>query len=234
VTPDVAMVMAAGLGTRMGALTADRPKPLLPVAGRALIDHALDRVAEAGVSRAVVNLHWKADMLRAHLAGRTRPEVAFSDETGQLMETGGGLRKARPLLGPGPVFCLNSDAIWTGPAPLPRLAAAWDPDRMDALLLLVRREDAAAYTRAGDFLLEDDGRLVRRGGRATAPYAYTGAQIIRLEGVEDAPEGPFSTNLVWDRMLAAGRLFGVVHEGGWADVGTPEGLDAATAMVEAG
>ncbi len=236
VTPRLerAMVMAAGLGTRMGALTKTRPKPLLPVAGRALLDHALDRAAEGGVRLAVVNVHHLADQVEAHLAGRTAPEVRISDEREALLDTGGGLRKALPLLGTGPVASLNSDAVWTGAAPVPTLAAAWDEERMDGLLHLVRREDALAYTRAGDFFLEPDGRLRRRGEAAEAPYVFTGAQIVRAGAFADGPEGPFSTNVIWDRMLEAGRLHGVVHEGAWVDVGTPAGLDAAEAALSAG
>lgn len=225
------MVMAAGLGARMGALTADRPKPLLKVAGRALIDHALDRAAEGGAEQVVVNLHYRAEMLRAHLAGRAG--VVFSDETGALLETGGGVRKALPLLGPAPFFVLNSDAVWTGAAPLPALARAWREEAMDAVLLLVRAEDARGYTRSGDFFVED-GAPVRRGDRPRAPYVYTGAQIIRPEAFADTPEGAFSTNLVWDRLLAAGRLGAVVHEGAWVDVGTPEGLEEAERAVAGG
>lgn len=225
------MIMAAGRGTRMGALTRDRPKPLLEVAGRPLIDHAIGRAAEAGVGRVVVNLHHKAAMLRRHLAGARKPEVVFSDEGAALLETGGGVRKALPLLGPEPFFVLNSDAIWTGGAPLRDLAAAWDGAEMDALLLLVRAEDAVAYTRAGDFLLDAEGAPVRRGHRSAAPYIYTGAQIIRPEAFAETPEGAFSANLVWDRLLAAGRLRAVVHRGSWVDVGTPEGLAAADAVL---
>lgn len=225
--PDTAMILAAGLGTRMGALTRNRPKPLLPVAGRPLIDHALARAAEAGVARIVVNVHWCADQIRAHLAGR---DVAISDETDALLDTGGGVRRALPLLGPGPVYTVNSDAIWTGPAPLPALAAAWDPARHDALLLLVARADARAYTRPGDFHLSGD-RPARRGAAETAAHVFTGAQILRPQVLADFPEAPFSMNAVWDRLLAAGRLGAVVHRGGWVDVGTPEGLAEADALL---
>ncbi|SET85619.1 nucleotidyltransferase family protein [Oceanicella actignis] len=234
--PRVAMIMAAGLGTRMGALTADRPKPLLRAGGRALIDHALDRALEAGVTRAVVNLHWKADQLRAHLAARTRPRIVFSDESDQLLETGGGIVRALPLLGEAPFYTLNSDAVWSGPAPLARLAAAWDPARMDALLLLVPRARAAAHAGRGDFFIEPadaegPARLARRGARPEAPFVHTGAQIIAPGAFADAPRGAFSTNVIWDRLLARGRLFGVVHHGGWVDVGTPAGLAAAEALL---
>lgn len=224
--PDAGMVMAAGRGTRMGALTERTPKPLLTVAGRPLIDHALDHLAAAGVRRAVVNLHHLGAMIRAHLAERATPEIVFSEEA-ELLETGGGVAKALPLLGPRPFYVMNADAVWTGPPPLPPLAAMWDGERMGALLHLARRQDAIGYTRGGDFRLGADGRLTRRGGAAAAPYVFTGAQIVAPEAFADAPAGAFSTNLVWDRLIAAGRLFGVVHGGAWVDVGTPEGLRLA-------
>ncbi|MEM6439956.1 MAG: nucleotidyltransferase family protein [Pseudomonadota bacterium] len=228
--PRRAMVMAAGRGSRMGALTDSTPKPLLQAGGKALIDHALDRVEEGGAQEAVVNLHHFADRLQAHLSGRTRPSIAFSDERDALLETGGGVRNALPLLGEAPVYVVNSDAVWTGAAPLPALAEAWDAARMDALLLLARRGAARAYTRAGDFELGHDGRPSRRRGR-TAPLVYTGAQIIRPGVFGAGPEGPFSTNLIWDALLARGRLFAIVHDGEWVDVGTPEGLAEAEAAI---
>ena len=231
-TPSAAFVLAAGLGTRMRPLTETRPKALLEVSGRSLLDHALDRVAEAGVARAVVNAHHFAPMIRARLAARAGPpETAVSDESARLLDTGGGAKAALPLLGPAPFFAVNSDAIWTGPAPLPALARAWDPARMDALLLLVPRGRARAYTRAGDFALGADGRPTRRGDAPAAPFVFTGAQIIAPSAFAGAPEGRFSTNLVWDRLLAAGRLFAVIHDGGWVDVGTPAGLAAADAAL---
>ncbi len=229
--PSAAMVLAAGFGTRMGALTRDRPKPLIPVAGRALIDHALDHVRDAGVPRAVVNLHYRGDQIRAHLAWRTAPLVAFSDEA-EILETGGGIVRALPLLGPDPFFTLNADAVWTGPAPLPCLAAGWDATRMSALLHLVPRSAAIGYTRSGDFFCDADGRLSRRGVAAVAPYVFTGAQIIAPAAFADAPDGAFSTNLIWDRLIGQGRLFGVVHAGTWVDVGTPEGLLLAEAALD--
>lgn len=224
--PAAAMVLAAGLGTRMRPLTDRLPKPLIPVAGRPLIDRALDHVAAAGVPRAVVNLHYLAPMLRAHLAGRVAPQVAFSDETARLLDTGGGVRQALPMLGP-VFFVLNSDAIWTGSNPLATLAAAWAPGRMDALLLLVGRDRARTYTRAGDFHLGADGLPVRRGAAPTAAYVYTGAAIMTAAAFAHMPEGPFSLNLPWDRLLATGRLAAVVHPGVWVDVGTPDGIAAA-------
>ncbi len=228
--PSAAMVLAAGRGTRMGALTADRPKPLIEVRGRALIDIALDRLLAAGVRRAVVNLHYLGAMLRAHLAGRAAPEIAFSEEA-ELLETGGGVKRALQLLGPAPFLSLNADAVWTGPEPLPPLVAAWAPARMGALLQLVPRARAVAHAGRGDFFLGDDGRLSRRGGAASAPYVFTGAQVIAPEAFAETPDGPFSTNLVWDRLIEEGRLFGQVHPGGWVDVGTPDGLAAAEAAM---
>ncbi|MEM7522401.1 MAG: nucleotidyltransferase family protein [Pseudomonadota bacterium] len=224
--PDVAMILAAGFGTRMGALTEDRPKPLIEAGGKALIDHALDAAAAAGVSRAVVNLHYRGDQIRRHLAGRRRPEIVFSEEP-EILETGGGIVRALPLLGPAPFFSLNADAIWTGAAPLPTLAAAWRGGRMDALLHLARREDAVGHAGRGDFFRSDDGGLSRRGEAATAPYVFTGAQIIAPEAFVGAPRGAFSTNVVWDRLIARGRLFGVAHDGSWIDVGSPAGLALA-------
>lgn len=234
-TPECAIVLSAGLGTRMRPLTDHRPKPLIEVAGRALIDRALDRCREAGVRHAVVNLHYLGDMIRAHLAGVTDPEIRFSDESACLLDTGGGIAKALPMLGPAPVFALNSDAVWTGPAPLPRLASVWRDARgeADSLLLLVPVERAHGYTRAGDFFL--DGAVPRRRGAAErAPFVYTGAQIIAPAAFADVPAEPFSLNLVWDRLIAAGRLHAILHEGGWIDVGTPAGIGAAEAALSAG
>lgn len=221
--PDTAMIMSAGFGTRMGALTADRPKPLLPVAGKPLIDHALGYCAEAGVTRHVVNLHYLGDQIRTHLAGRD--DIAFSDEA-DILDTGGGVTQALPLLGDAPFYTLNSDAVFVGPPSLPTLADAWRPKAMDALMLMVRKDAAIGYTRAGDFRLEG-ARPVRRGEAATAPYVYSGAQIIKPEAFAGAPAGAFSTNIIWDRLSAKNRLAAVVYDGAWVDVGTPEGLKLA-------
>ena len=234
--PGVAMILAAGFGTRMRPLTERRPKPLIEVAGRALIDHALDRVAAAGLPRAVINLHDRGAMIRAHLAARAQPAIAFSEESPEILDTGGGVAAAERhgLLGAGPAVVMNADSIWTGPEPLPRLAAAWAPERMDALLLLAPRVRARAYTRPGDFRLEGE-RPVRRGAAATAPFVYTGAQILSGPLRTALPDGAFSLNPVWDRLIAEGRLAAVVHEGEWVDVGTPAGIAAAeSAIAEAG
>lgn len=228
--PARAMIMAAGFGTRMGALTATTPKPLLKVGGRALIDHALDDAQAAGVKSAVVNLHYLGGMIREHLSARVAPEILFSEET-EVLETGGGVKQALPLLGPRPFYTMNPDAIWTGPRPLAPLAEGWAEGRMGARLLLVRREDAINHAGAGDFFMDEAGRLTRRGGASRAPFIFTGAQIIDPAGFADAPSGAFSTNLIWDRLIEEGRLFGAVHEGGWVDVGTPEGLRLAESAL---
>lgn len=224
-TPRRSMILAAGLGTRMGKLTAETPKPLLKVAGKTLIDHALEHCVAAGVEKVVVNLHYLGDQIRAALAERRSPEISFSEET-EILETGGGVVRALPLLGEDPFFTMNSDAVWTGDPPLSILANEWR-DGMGALLHLVARERAIGYSRKGDFFLADDGRLTRRGDSPTAPFVFTGAQIITPEAFANAPQGAFSTNVIWDVLIAEGRLFGVVHDGEWVDVGTPEGLRLA-------
>lgn len=226
------MVLAAGLGKRMRPLTDDRPKPMVMADGRTLIDRTLDRLEEIGVREAVVNLHYLPDVLRAHLAGRATPRILWSDETAQLMETGGGIVQALPLLGTDPFAVINSDNIWLGEDVLAPLIEAWRPEAMDALLLLVPREKAIGYERDGDFSL-DEGRLVRRGARPTAPLVFTGAQIVAPHVFTGAPGGPFSLNLIWDRIIAEGRAYGVVHRGGWCDVGTPHGLMLAEAALRA-
>ncbi|WP_318338005.1 nucleotidyltransferase family protein [Defluviimonas sp. D31] len=223
--PDTLMLFTAGLGTRMRALTTTRPKPLIEVAGRALLDHALAQVDGAGVGQIVANLHYLPDQIRTHLAHR--PELRFSDETETILETGGGLRHALPLLGSGAVFTLNTDAVWTGPNALAQLRAGWDPARMDGLLLLVPRERATGHTGSGDFDLDAEGRLSRGRG-----YVYTGAQILKSDGLAEIPDQVFSLNRLWDRMLAEGRLYGAVHDGGWCDVGRPEAIPLAEALLK--
>ena len=221
--PDALMLFAAGLGTRMGALTASRPKPLIPVAGRPLIDHALQLTEAAHVAHVVVNLHYLPEQIEAHLAAR--PEISLSCEP-VLLETGGGLRQALPYLGAGPVFTLNSDAVWTGRNPIEQLRAAWRPDEMDALLLLIERGNARGHSGKGDFTIDADGRITRGPGSV-----YSGAQIIRTERLAAIPDAKFSLNLLWDQMIAEGRAFGVVHQGSWCDVGRPEGIAEAEAML---
>jgi MurNAc alpha-1-phosphate uridylyltransferase len=222
-TPDALMLFAAGFGTRMGVLTRHRPKPLIEVAGRPLLDHALDLARGAGVTRIVANTHYLGDQVRHHLAGTC---VEISDETEEILETGGGLRKALPLLGSGPVFTLNTDAVWTGENVITRLSQLWDPARMDALLALIPPENAVGHKGAGDFMLDAEGRLSRGPG-----YVYSGAQILNPRGIETISAKAFSLNLLWDRMLAEDRLFGFVHPGGWCDVGRPESISLAEAML---
>lgn len=214
------LLFAAGLGTRMGELTHDRPKALIQVAGRALIDHALDLTA--GVGPHVVNVHYKADMLRAHLAGR---DVTMSDETDLLRETGGGLRHALPLLPGDPVITMNTDAIWRGPNPVTQLRGAWR-DGMEALLLLVPPAQVTGHKGKGDFAMDDAGRLTR------APaHIYTGLQMIRTKTLGAITTEVFSMNVVWDQMATRGGLYGVVYDGQWCDVGQPESIPLAEAML---
>lgn len=229
--PTRAMVLAAGFGTRMRELTKNCPKPLLPVAGRPLIDRTFDQLEEVGVTDAVVNVHYLPDMVRDHMSERGTPRICFSDETDMILETGGGIAKALPLLGNEPFYVVNSDNIWLGESALDPLWECWNLAKMDALLLLAPVESAIGYTRAGDFALDDEGRLVRRGDKATAPFVFTGAQVLHPRLFENAPEGAFSLNLLWDKAIAAGRAYGVVHTDGWCDVGTPEGLEEATKAV---
>ncbi|MGN7999842.1 nucleotidyltransferase family protein [Sphingomonas sp. 22176] len=228
--PRTAMVMAAGLGKRMRPLTVTRPKPLIEVAGKPLIDHVFDRLSAAGVERAVVNVHYLADQLEAHLRARVKGmELLVSDERKQLLETGGGLVQARELLGDQPFLCVNSDNLWVdGPSDAIRLLAAqWDDAKMDALLLLVPLARATCHRGQGDFRLDAFGRITerRKPGRL-APFVFTGIQILSPRVIRDWPEGPFSTNLFWNRAMEAGRLWGAVHQGLWFDVGSPKAIRA--------
>ena len=229
-----AFVLAAGLGTRMRPITATVPKPLVPVAGKALIDHALDRAAEAGLTEAVVNVHWIADKIEAHLAQRVGPPaITVSDERGALLETGGGAKKALASLGSAPFVVFNSDSFWIeGPEPsLARLLSAWDEGEMDILLLVAPTANSLGYEGAGDFLMDPDGRLTRRGERTIVPFIYAGVAILKPELFADTPEGAFSFNLLFDRAIARNRLFGIVLDGQWLHVGTPEAIEAAEKRV---
>lgn len=233
--PATAMVMAAGLGKRMRPLTATRPKPLVEVAGRALIDHTLDRLRAAGVAKAVVNVHYLPGALEAHLKNRVQDiEIAISDEREALLETGGGLNKALPLIDADPFLAVNSDNLWVdGPVDaLRQLAAAWDEARMDALLLLVPLARAHCHKGRGDFHMTREGALRRRLPNGVAPFVFTGIQMIskRLFAGE-LPDGPFSTNILWDRAIAAGRCFGAVHQGLWFDIGRPAAIAEAEAIL---
>ncbi len=232
--PTTAMVMAAGLGKRMRPLTATRPKPLIEVAGKPLIDHVLERLHAAGVEHVVVNVHYLADALEAHLANRKYGlEVTVSDERSLLLETGGGLVKAAPVIDSDPFLSVNSDNLWIdGPADtLKLLASHWDGDKMDALLLLVPHARAQNHRGPGDFHMNKIGRLRRRGRARIAPFVFTGVQIMAKRLLEDAPDGPFSTNILWDRAIAEGRCFGAVHQGLWFDVGTPQAIRQTEAFL---
>jgi MurNAc alpha-1-phosphate uridylyltransferase len=233
--PATATVLAAGLGKRMRPLTATRPKPLVEVAGRTLLDHCLDRLRAAGVSKAVVNVHYLADALEAHLNNRAEGlEIAISDEREQLLETGGGLVRALPLIEADPFLVVNSDNLWVdGPVDSLRLlASAWDEARMDALLLLVPLARAHCHKGQGDFHMSAGGALRRRKPGGVAPFVYTGIQIVSKRLFEgELPAGPFSTNLLWDRAIASRRLFGLVHQGLWFDIGAPANIRKAEAIL---
>ena len=231
--PRTAFVLAAGFGTRMRPLTNDIPKPMVPLAGRPLIDHVLDRLAAAGCERAVVNVHYKAEPLIAHLAHRTAPRIEISDERDALLDTGGGVVRALPKLGAEPFVIHNSDTVWIehDVANLDRLAAAWDPHRMDSLLLLARRDRSIGYDGAGDFSLGPDGGLSRRGKGESVPYVFAGVSVAHPRLLDGAPLGAFSLNVAWDRAVPAGRLHGIVLDGLWMHVGTPESVIEAEKRI---
>lgn len=222
-TPNAVMLFAAGFGTRMAPLTQDRPKPLIEVAGKPLLQHALDVVDEAAPDCVVVNTHYLGSQIKSYLAGTS---ITISDESPDILDTGGGLKLALPHLGTDPVFTMNTDAVWSGQNPLQQLAQAWDPDRMDALLLLVPQDNAIGHAGSGDFAMSESGRLKRGPG-----YVYTGVQILRTEGLSTIAEPAFSLNLLWDSMLLDERIFGVVHHGKWCDVGHPGGIALAEQML---
>ncbi|HMA74446.1 MAG TPA: nucleotidyltransferase family protein [Xanthobacteraceae bacterium] len=231
--PRRAMVLAAGLGTRMHPLTDATPKPLIAVGGKALIDHVLDRLAEVNVEIAVVNVHHLADKVEQHLAGRRGPRIVISDERDELLDTGGGVVKALPSLGAAPFFHLNSDAIWIdGVKPnLIRLAETFDPARMDALLLLAATSTSIGYGGRGDFAMAPDGRITRRREGEVVPFVYAGVAILSSVLFSTAPPGAFSLNLLFDRTIEAGRLYGLRLEGVWMHVGTLEAIAAAEAAI---
>jgi MurNAc alpha-1-phosphate uridylyltransferase len=232
--PATAMVLAAGLGKRMRPVTDTIPKPLVKVGGCTMLDRALDRLAEAGVERAVVNVHYLADQIEGHVTGRKSPKLVISDERGELLETGGGIRKALPLLGEEPFVLLNSDSLWIEgrKSNLVRMGTAWDPDAMDILLLVAPRE-SLGYDGRGDFHIEVDGRLKRRGEGENAPFVYAGVAILKPQLFAQTPEGAFSLNLLFDRAIAAGRLHGLPLDGEWLHVGTPESISAADERLAA-
>ncbi len=235
--PDTAMVMAAGLGKRMRPLTATRPKPLIEVGGKPLIDHVLDRLRAAGVTKAVVNVHYLADVMEAHLLARAGDlDIRISDERELLLETGGGLVRAAPMIDSDPFFAINSDNFWVdGPSDTLRLLAShWDEGAMDALLLLVPHARAYNHRGLGDFHMDRFGRLRRRGRSKVAPYVFTGIQLVSKRLLREAPDGAFSTNILWDRAIKERRCFGAVHQGLWFDVGTPASVQATeSALVDA-
>jgi MurNAc alpha-1-phosphate uridylyltransferase len=223
------MIMAAGLGTRMRPLTDDKPKPLVMVGGRTLIDHALDRLVAAGVTLAVVNVHYKAEMVMAHLAKRHDIEIRYSEETDALLGTGGGVVKALPHFEGKPFFIMNSDTVWVegiGHA-LDRMIARWDPETMDALLLMAAMTTALGFEGPGDFNMDGDGRLSRVDEGRLSPFAFPGVQIVHPRLFDGAPSGSFSTNRMWDVAIAKGRLFGVRLDGVWIHVGTPDAVKQA-------
>ncbi|MXQ12034.1 sugar phosphate nucleotidyltransferase [Microvirga makkahensis] len=233
--PHTAIVLAAGLGKRMLPITATMPKPLVKVAGESLIDFALDKLHEAGIGRVVVNVHHFADMLEAHLRTRTFPQIEISDERDQLLETGGGVKKALPLLGSDPFVTFNSDSMWIeGENPnLKRLVAAWEPGRMDILMLVAPLSTSVGYEGLGDFHCDADGRLRRRGSDPHADFVYAGVAVVKPELVAGTPDGPFSANVFYDRAIVKGRLYGLPLEGQWLHVGEPHTIAEAERCLAA-
>ena len=231
-----AMILAAGLGKRMRPLTATRPKPLVEVAGKPLIDHALDRLRAGGVQRAVVNVHYLADALEAHLGRTTGLDIAISDERDMLLETGGGVVHALPLIGDERFLVANSDNLWVdGPIDAVRLLAdRWDDAAMDALLLVVPLARANNHGGPGDFHMDPGGRLARRRAGRVAPFVFTGIQLVHRRLFDDPPAGAFSTNLLWDRAIERGRLYGIVYQGLWFDVGYPAAVGKTEALLAEG
>lgn len=232
--PVTAFVLAAGMGTRMRPLTDTIPKPMVPLAGKPLIDHVLDRLAHAGITRAVVNVHHFADQLEAHLKSRTAPQIVISDERGKLLETGGGAVHALPKLGGDPFLIHNSDSVWIEGmgANLDRLIEAWEPDTMDTLMLVASSATSIGYDGRGDFHMDSLGRLTRQAGPTIAPFVFAGVSIASPRLFEGAPSGAFSLNTLWNRAIEAGRLYGVRLEGTWMHVGTPAAVAAAEREIE--
>src|SRR4051794_13919518 len=229
------MVLAAGLGQRMLPITRTLPKPLIKIGGKTLIDFTLDRLGDAGIEKVVVNVHHLADQVEAHLRARRDLPIVISDERGALLETGGGLKRALPLLGDGPFMTFNSDSLWIeGPQPnLRRLVEAWDPERMDILMLLALAATSVGYDGKGDFHMDSVGRLSRRAEREVAPFVYAGVAIVKPELLRDAPDGAFSANLLYDRAIEAGRLYGLRLDGQWLHVGEPQSIAAAEESLAA-
>lgn len=227
-TGRTAMMLAAGLGTRMRPLTLTRPKPLIEVAGRSLLDRGVDALERAGVEHVVVNKHYLPDQIEAWARARKRPHISVQDEIELILDTGGGVARALPQLGDEPFFVLNSDSFWVdGPVPaLQRMRNAWDEARMDCLLLLAAKSRSVGFDGPGDFDTDPEGRLVRRRGEV-AELIYAGAYLVHPRLFEGAPDGVFSMNLLWNRAIAEGRLYGIEHEGWWLHVGTPDAIALA-------
>jgi MurNAc alpha-1-phosphate uridylyltransferase len=237
-TIEDAMVLAAGLGTRLRPITDTMPKPLVPIAGKAMIDYGLDALAEAGVKRAVVNVHHFADQMTAHLANRTEPQIILSDETDGLMNSGGGLAKGLKLLGRDPVLVMNADLFWIGETPgrpsnLTRLAEAFDPQHMDMLMLCVTLEETTGHNGKKDFSMDAAGRLKRYKDGDGTPYVYAGAIAMMPALLDDAPDDAFNLNIYFDRAIEKGRLYGITLDGHWITVGTPDAIGAAEAVIGA-
>jgi MurNAc alpha-1-phosphate uridylyltransferase len=233
--PTSAFVLAAGKGERMRPLTADRPKPLVSVYGKPLIDHVLDRLADAGITRAIVNVHYLADQIEEHLARRKKPHIAISDERDELLDTGGGVLKALKKLGHGPFLIHNSDSIWIEGmgSNLERLLGSWDEGAMDGLLLVAPVATSIGYDGPGDFQMDTTGRLTRQSGARLAPFVFAGVSIAHPRLFDGAPQGRFSLNKVWNRAIESGRLYGLRLEGIWMHVGTPEAIaDAEKTIAE--
>jgi len=228
-----AMVLAAGLGLRMRPVSETRPKPLVTVAGRTLLDHVLDRLIEAGIERIVVNIHYRPDMIRAVLAKRHEIEIIISDETEKLLDTGGGMAKALAHFDGEPFFTHNADSLWTEGmgSTLDHMSRRYEPERMDALMLMAPTVSSLGYFGRGDFMMDEEGRLARRDEARVAPFVWAGVQIIHPRLFKDCPSGAFSTNLLWNRAIEAGRLYGIRHDGVWMHVGCPEGLRQAKAFL---
>lgn len=230
-----AMVLAAGYGQRMRPLTLSKPKPLVEVCGQPLIDYGMAHLRKAGVRRAVVNVHYLPEQIEDWARHQTMPAVTISDERGEILDTGGGIMRALPLLGAEPFFVLNSDSFWVddGEPALARLRAAWDDARMDCLLLLSPLDRTVGYDGRGDFLLGGDGRLARRTAGEGQPLAYIGGYLVAPRLFAGAPAGKFSMNLLWDRAIGQGRLYGIAHTGRWLHVGTPDAIPLAEAALKA-
>ena len=229
-----ALVLAAGFGKRMRPLTDSTPKPLVRLGGKTMLDHVLDRLADAGVTNAVVNVHYLADQVEAHLAKRTRPQLIISDEREQILDTGGAVNKALQSLGPDPFFVHNSDSVWIehGESTLGRMIEDWNGDIMDCLLLLASTETSLGYSGNGDFHMNDDGTLRRRAQGERAPYVFAGVSINKPSLFAHCPDGPFSLNPIWDEAIAKGRLRAISHKGSWMHVGTPDALAAAERRLD--